>query len=63
MENKVILLLHVLKLRHYKLIFYWRKFMGFIFGLIIGVVFAQLILRLFNIGWKKIEKEIGNLEK
>jgi hypothetical protein len=37
--------------------------LNLILGIVIGTVFSQLILRLFNIGWKKLEGQINNLDK
>jgi hypothetical protein len=32
------------------------------FGFCLGVIFSQFVLKLFNIGWKKLEKEIDSLD-
>jgi len=37
--------------------------LNLLIGVVIGTIFSQFILRFFNWGWKKIDQEIGNLEK
>ncbi|MFW6009454.1 MAG: hypothetical protein ACOCP8_09350 [archaeon] len=34
-----------------------------IIGIIIGAIFSPLLIKLFKIGWKAIEKNIKNLDK
>ena len=34
----------------------------FIIGFVLGVVFSELALKLFGIGWKKLEKNIDSLD-
>jgi hypothetical protein len=36
--------------------------MNFIIGFVLGVIFSQLALKLFDIGWKKIEAKIDELK-
>ena len=36
---------------------------GLIIGGFVGVIFSQLILKLFNVGWTKLDKDIDRLKK
>jgi hypothetical protein len=36
---------------------------GLVIGFVAGVIFCPLALRLFGVGWKKIEKNIDHLSR
>ena len=36
---------------------------GLIIGVVVGVIFAQLLLKAFNIGWKKLDKTLDDINK